>query len=106
MTTFVNYLAVLAIAALLLGPSLYGILRDRRIDQQLRAVATRLVWLPASVRAASRPPRAGVRSGPPPGGTGAPSPTEHRGTREAGTRKLPHPGSPVTPWNSLTHATY
>ncbi|MCX4805642.1 hypothetical protein ACFWWM_14650 [Streptomyces sp. NPDC058682] len=55
MNTFVNYLAVLAIAALLLGPSLYGILRDRRIDQQLRAVATRLVWLPRQ-RAGGLPP--------------------------------------------------
>ncbi|GGR75826.1 hypothetical protein [Streptomyces nojiriensis] len=55
MTTFVSYLAVLAIAALVLGPGLYGILRDRRIDQQIRAVATRLVWLPRQ-RAGGLPP--------------------------------------------------
>ncbi|MGW7328449.1 hypothetical protein ACWGIU_07520 [Streptomyces sp. NPDC054840] len=55
MTTFVNYLAVLAIAALVLAPGLYGILRDRRIDQQIRAVATRLVWLPRQ-RAGGLPP--------------------------------------------------
>ncbi|MER6446642.1 hypothetical protein DEJ51_22245 [Streptomyces venezuelae] len=55
MTTFVNYLAVLALVALVLGPSLYGILRDRRIDRQLRAVATRLVWLPRQ-RAGGLPP--------------------------------------------------
>ncbi|WP_327264364.1 hypothetical protein OG444_25540 [Streptomyces sp. NBC_01232] len=55
MTTFVSYLAITAIAALLLGPSLYGILRDRRTDRQLRAVATRLVWLPRQ-RAGGLPP--------------------------------------------------
>ncbi|MFG2990036.1 hypothetical protein ACGFZK_12250 [Streptomyces sp. NPDC048257] len=55
MTNFVNYLAVLALAALVLGPSLYGILRDRRTDRQLRAVATRRVWLPRQ-RAGGLPP--------------------------------------------------
>ncbi|MFE5860125.1 hypothetical protein ACFQ77_06125 [Streptomyces virginiae] len=55
MTTFVSYLAVLAVAALVLGPSLYGILRDRRIDQQIRAARTRLVWLPRQ-RAGGLPP--------------------------------------------------
>ncbi|CAM5638707.1 hypothetical protein [Streptomyces avidinii] len=55
MTTFVSYLVVLAFAALLIGPGLYGILRDRRIDRQLRAVATRLVWLPRQ-RSGGLPP--------------------------------------------------
>ncbi|MGR4882033.1 hypothetical protein ACIPUC_21930 [Streptomyces sp. LARHCF249] len=41
MTTFLNYLIVLAVAALLLGPSLYGALRERRIDRQLRAAGQR-----------------------------------------------------------------
>ncbi|MFJ6047891.1 hypothetical protein [Streptomyces sp. NPDC092307] len=55
MTTFVSYLVVLAFVVLVLGPSLYGILRDRRIDRQIRAVATRLVWLPRQ-RAGGLPP--------------------------------------------------
>ncbi|MGW6978621.1 hypothetical protein ACWGE1_04055 [Streptomyces sp. NPDC054932] len=55
MTTFVSYLVVIAFAALLIGPGLYGILHDRRIDRQLRAVATRLVWLPRQ-RAGGLPP--------------------------------------------------
>ncbi|MFF3858595.1 hypothetical protein [Streptomyces sp. NPDC002209] len=37
MNTFLDYLAVLAVAALLLGPALHGALRERRIDRQLRA---------------------------------------------------------------------
>ncbi|MEV7519655.1 hypothetical protein [Streptomyces sp. NPDC091371] len=39
MNTLVNYLVVLAVAALLLGPSLYGMARERRIDRQLREAA-------------------------------------------------------------------
>ncbi|MFJ4778482.1 hypothetical protein [Streptomyces sp. NPDC088762] len=39
MHTFLNYLVVLAVAALLLGPSLYGVARERRIDRQLRGAA-------------------------------------------------------------------
>ncbi|MFD6875710.1 MULTISPECIES: hypothetical protein [unclassified Streptomyces] len=65
MSTFVNYLVVLALAALLLGPSLYWMWRDRRIDRQLRAVETRRVWLPRQ-RAGGREPtprRRGVRFG-------------------------------------------
>ncbi|MFG2980613.1 hypothetical protein ACGFYQ_05055 [Streptomyces sp. NPDC048258] len=65
MSTFVNYLAVLAIAAVLLGPSLYGARRDRRVDRQLRAAATRRVWLPRQ-RAGGLPPtyrRRGIRFG-------------------------------------------
>ncbi|MFF8266181.1 hypothetical protein ACF059_02190 [Streptomyces sp. NPDC016562] len=41
MNSFLNYLAVLAVAALLLGPALYGIARDRRIDRQVRAAQQR-----------------------------------------------------------------
>ncbi|MFD6889949.1 hypothetical protein [Streptomyces sp. NPDC059957] len=39
MNTFLAYLAVLAVAALLLAPALYGAARDRRIDRQIRAAA-------------------------------------------------------------------
>ncbi|MFD9406621.1 hypothetical protein ACFWBN_06290 [Streptomyces sp. NPDC059989] len=41
MNSFLNYLAVLAVAALLLAPALYGIVRDRRIDRQIRAAQQR-----------------------------------------------------------------
>ncbi|MFG2298774.1 hypothetical protein [Streptomyces sp. NPDC048603] len=36
MNTLWNYLAVLVLAALVLGPALYGIARERRIGRQLR----------------------------------------------------------------------
>lgn len=39
MNTLLNYLVVLAAAVLLLGPSLYGTARERRIDRQLREAA-------------------------------------------------------------------
>ncbi|OEJ33660.1 hypothetical protein [Streptomyces subrutilus] len=39
MNTLLNYLAVLAVAALLLAPALYGTARERRIDRQLRGAA-------------------------------------------------------------------
>ncbi|MEU6297093.1 hypothetical protein [Streptomyces erythrochromogenes] len=55
MNTFLSYLAVLAVATLLLAPGLYGALRERRIDRQLRAVETRLVWLPRQ-KAGGMPP--------------------------------------------------
>ncbi|KOV01837.1 hypothetical protein ADK91_22020 [Streptomyces sp. XY511] len=65
MNMFLSYLAVLAVATLLLAPSLYGTLRERRIDRQLRAVETRLVWLPRQ-KAGGMPPtprhRHGLRS--------------------------------------------
>lgn len=65
MNTFLSILAVLAIATLLLAPSLYGALRERRTDRQLRAVETRLVWLPRQ-KAGGLPPtprhRRGLRS--------------------------------------------
>ncbi|MFF3020683.1 hypothetical protein [Streptomyces sp. NPDC057939] len=65
MSTFVNYLVVLALAAFLLGPSLYGAWRDRRIDRQLRAVETRRVWLPRQRAGGLRPTprRRGLRFG-------------------------------------------
>ncbi len=62
MNTFLSYLAVLAVAALLLAPSLYGVLRDRRTDRELRAVETRLVWLPRQ-KAGGMPPTPGPRHG-------------------------------------------
>ncbi|MBZ9597990.1 hypothetical protein [Streptomyces yangpuensis] len=62
MNTFLSYLAVLAVAALLLAPSLYGVLRDRRTDRELRAVETRLVWLPRQ-KAGGMPPAPGPRHG-------------------------------------------
>lgn len=39
MNTVLNYLTVLAVAALLLAPALYGALADHRTDRQLRAAA-------------------------------------------------------------------
>ncbi|MFJ8015418.1 hypothetical protein [Streptomyces sp. NPDC096339] len=39
MTTILNYLVVLAVAALLAGPALYGTARERRIDRQLHEAA-------------------------------------------------------------------
>ncbi|MER5934295.1 hypothetical protein [Streptomyces sp. NPDC002054] len=41
MNTLLNYLTVLAVAALLAGPALYGVLHERRIDRQLRAARQR-----------------------------------------------------------------
>ncbi|MFB7172715.1 hypothetical protein ACFCYM_18075 [Streptomyces sp. NPDC056254] len=67
MNTLLSYLAVLAVAALLLAPSLYGALRERRIDRQIRAVETRLVWLPRQ-KAGGMPPTPRRRHGPQPAG--------------------------------------
>ncbi|MFB6617015.1 hypothetical protein ACIGFK_05005 [Streptomyces sp. NPDC085524] len=39
MTTIVNYLVVLTVAALLAGPALYGAARERRIGRQLHEAA-------------------------------------------------------------------
>lgn len=39
MNTFLSLLAALALAALVLAPSLYGVARERRIDRQLREAA-------------------------------------------------------------------
>ncbi|WP_327254878.1 hypothetical protein [Streptomyces sp. NBC_01244] len=41
MNTFLDYLVVLAVAALLLGPALYGAARERRLDRQIRAADER-----------------------------------------------------------------
>ncbi|MCJ0871425.1 hypothetical protein [Streptomyces sp. AP-93] len=41
MNTFLDYLVVLAVAALLLAPALYGAARERRVDRQIRAAAER-----------------------------------------------------------------
>ncbi|MEV8531100.1 hypothetical protein [Streptomyces sp. NPDC051211] len=41
MNTLLNHLTVLAVAALLAGPALYGVLHERRIDRQLRAARQR-----------------------------------------------------------------
>lgn len=56
--TLLDYLVVLAVAALLLGPTLYGIVHDRRIVRQLSAAA-RTGTQPR--RAAAGPRRSGVR---------------------------------------------
>lgn len=67
MTTLLNYLAVLAVAALLLGPSLYGALRDRRIDRELRAARRSGRTVPEKSRSEQpirRTPRAAVRHAP------------------------------------------
>ncbi|MGW6950642.1 hypothetical protein [Streptomyces xanthophaeus] len=37
MSTFLDYLTVLAVAALLAGPALHGVLRERRIDREIQA---------------------------------------------------------------------
>ncbi|WP_405978667.1 hypothetical protein [Streptomyces sp. NBC_00158] len=50
MNTFLDYLTVLAVAALLLAPALHGALRDRRTNRQLAAAAR-----PAPARTARRP---------------------------------------------------
>ncbi|MFZ3500261.1 hypothetical protein ACODT5_44815 [Streptomyces sp. 5.8] len=60
MNTFLDYLAVLAVAALLLAPALYGATRDRRIDQQIRAAAERRAGRAAVIRAPD--PASGSRS--------------------------------------------
>lgn len=51
MNTFLDYLAVLAVAALLLAPALYGAARDRRIDRQIRAAVERRAGRAAVIRA-------------------------------------------------------
>ncbi|MFJ3854884.1 hypothetical protein ACIPRL_01560 [Streptomyces sp. NPDC090085] len=62
MTTFLNYLVVLALAAFLIGPALYLNWRNRRSDRQMRAVATRIVWLPRQ-RSGGMPPTPRRRGG-------------------------------------------
>ncbi|MFF1411097.1 hypothetical protein ACFVX6_15100 [Streptomyces sp. NPDC058289] len=41
MNTFLDYLVVLTVAAVLLGPSLYWAARERRLDRQIRAAEQR-----------------------------------------------------------------
>ncbi len=67
MNTFLDFLVVLAIAALLLGPALYGALRDRRIDRQLRAAKQRAQVIReghGSAQPRGRTPRVSVRHAP------------------------------------------
>lgn len=47
MTTFLSLLFVLALAALVLAPSLYGVVLERRIDRQLREAAAGRSEVPA-----------------------------------------------------------
>ncbi|MET9466681.1 hypothetical protein ABZY44_18125 [Streptomyces sp. NPDC006544] len=63
MSTYLDYLAVLAVAAVLLAPGLYGAWRERRIDRELRAAETRRVWLPRQRAGglAPTPRRRGIR---------------------------------------------
>ncbi|MEU3723896.1 hypothetical protein [Streptomyces sp. NPDC031705] len=60
MNTFLDYLTVLAVAALLLAPALYGALHDRRTARQLAAAARERSA--ATPRPAAAPHRAGTRS--------------------------------------------
>lgn len=65
--TLLDYLVVLAIAALLLGPSLHGIARDRRIDRQLRRAQHRARIIRDGhprERAHSGPARIALRNAP------------------------------------------
>ncbi|MFD3324170.1 hypothetical protein [Streptomyces sp. NPDC058701] len=73
MNTFLDYLTVLAVAALLLAPALYGALGDHRTDRQLRTAAGRRPQHRRNLRegfgrtrAESRPaaPRLAVRHAP------------------------------------------
>lgn len=67
MNTLLSYLAVLALAAAVLAPSLYGLLRDHRTDQQIRTAARRRVL-------AGHPLPRQRRSAPAQGGRGAVGP--------------------------------
>ncbi|WP_407837288.1 hypothetical protein ACE1OC_13970 [Streptomyces sp. DSM 116496] len=69
MNTFLDYLLVLAVAALLAGPALHGALREHRTDRQIRAAQrqpgtprTRTRTRPERTR--SRAPRVAVRHAP------------------------------------------
>ncbi|MFJ3877097.1 hypothetical protein ACIPW5_06520 [Streptomyces sp. NPDC090077] len=59
MNTFLDYLTVLAVAALLLAPALHGALHERRVERQLRAARDRA----AAPRQAAGPGRTGRRPG-------------------------------------------
>ncbi|MER5872065.1 hypothetical protein [Streptomyces sp. NPDC002044] len=71
MNTFLDYLTVLALAAFLAGPALYGALGDHRTDRQLRTAPRGRPRHPGTVRDARprtepRPaaPRLAVRHAP------------------------------------------
>ncbi|MFD3808225.1 hypothetical protein ACFWSF_30250 [Streptomyces sp. NPDC058611] len=51
MNTFLDYLTVLAVAALLVAPALYGALGDHRTDRQLRTAAGQRRQRPRTIRA-------------------------------------------------------
>ncbi|MFD4803761.1 hypothetical protein [Streptomyces anulatus] len=70
MNTFLNYLVVAALFALVLAPVALGLARESRIDRQLREAERG--------RRAAGPPE--TRSGPPPAGGGGPPPPTHTGT--------------------------
>ncbi|MGW6820477.1 hypothetical protein [Streptomyces sp. NPDC055005] len=57
MNTLLSHLVVLAVAGLLAGPALYGLLLERRVDRQLRAARER--------EGAGRETRQRPRPGPP-----------------------------------------
>ncbi|MBT2402922.1 MULTISPECIES: hypothetical protein [unclassified Streptomyces] len=74
MNTFLDFTVVFLIAALLLAPSLWGVVRDRRIDRELRAPTARFTGQargpatagpvgrrPLPVAAAAGPALCGVR---------------------------------------------
>ncbi|GHE32223.1 hypothetical protein [Streptomyces vinaceus] len=66
MNTLLDYLTVLVLAALLLAPALYGVLRERRIDRQLRA-AQQLQLTSGPQPAPPGPAARGHGEAPPPG---------------------------------------
>jgi len=55
MNTFLNYLAVVVLFALVLLPSVLGLARERRIDRELRDAASRREGLPPGTPGAARP---------------------------------------------------
>ncbi|MFH9136443.1 hypothetical protein [Streptomyces sp. NPDC017524] len=65
MNTFLNYLVVAALFALVLAPVALGVARDRRIDRQLReAERGRRAAGPPQTRSAARPYKVTRRSYP------------------------------------------
>ncbi|MFH9609894.1 hypothetical protein [Streptomyces sp. NPDC017448] len=65
MNTFLNYLVVAALFALVLAPVAFGVARERRIDRQLReAERGRREPAPPRTRSAARPVTAARRSRP------------------------------------------
>ncbi|MFD9306221.1 hypothetical protein ACFWCB_26805 [Streptomyces sp. NPDC060048] len=67
MNASLDFLVVLAVAALLLGPSLYGAARERRVDRQIRAARQEARVLGRRQRREpprARAPRVAVRHAP------------------------------------------